>query len=519
MSRLLLFIVLLCQVALAQAPELWFYDQRNLLPKENIDDLEKLWRRAAAAGYTKVLLADHKFGFVNRLGSNEAQYRQNVQRVRAIAKELGIEIVPAIFPIGYSNSFLVHDPNLAEGLPVRDALFVVKNGEARLVADPAVKLAARPDWFDKAYQLENGVAKTAGHFGNARLVWKLSVSPYRCYHVAVKVKTNDYRGTLEIKPIVGGSRVLAFTNLQVKRTQDWTEHHITFDSLDASAVSIYIGVWGDATGTMELKDWKIEEVGLLNVLRRDGAPCVVKGYTEGVDYEPIRDEKLGVVPWPGDYSVWHQPPVIKTKAIPDGTQLRVSWYFPMVIGNDQVCICPSEPKVKELLAEQARVMLELFQPASMMMSHDEVRVLNHDKSCLDRGMTPGAILADNVAYCQRLLPGVNLYVWNDMFDPNHNAVDNYYLVNGDLKGSWEGLERRTTIVNWYFGKRDKSLPFFADRGHKQVIAGYYDGDVEKIRDWLASAKKVQGVTGVMYTTWEHDYSQLERFAEIVRESK
>lgn len=519
MLRLILLLLIACNVCLAQVPELWFYDQRNLLPEENIDDLEKLWRRAAAAGYTKVLLADHKFGFVNRLGSNEAQYRKNVGRIRGIARDLGIEIIPAIFPIGYSNSFLVHDPNLAEGLPVRDALFVVKNGEARLVPDPAVKLNERPDWHDDAFVFEGGAATTRGHEGNARLVWKLGVSPYRCYHVSVKVKTNEYRGKLEIKPIVGRSRVLAFTNLQVKPTQDWTEHHIVFGSLDADTVSIYMGVWGDAAGEMSLRDWKIEEVGLLNVLRRDGAPCVVKGYTEGVDYEEIRDEKLGMVPWPGDYSVWHEPPVIRTKTIPEGTQLHVSWYFPMVIGNDQVCICPSEPKVKELLAEQARVMWGLFEPMSMMMSHDEVRVLNHDKSCLDRGMTPGAILAENVAYCQRLLPAVNVYVWNDMFDPNHNAVDEYYLVNGDLEGSWKGLEPRTTIVNWHFGNRDRSLPFFAKRGHKQIIAGYYDGPVDQVREWLVSARKVDGVVGVMYTTWERDYSQLERFAEIVRSAK
>ena len=42
-----------------------------------------------------------------------------------------------------------------------------------------------------------------------------------------------------------------------------------------------------------------------------------------------------------------------------------------------------------------------------------------------------------------------------------------------------------------YGERDKSLKYFADRGHKQIIAGFYDGgqDAEK---WLASADKVSG---------------------------
>ena len=92
----------------------------------------------------------------------------------------------------------------------------------------------------------------------------------------------------------------------------------------------------------------------------------------------------------------------------------------------------------------------------------------------------------------------------------------FYLVNGDLAGSWLGLEPGTNIVNWHFGNRDKSLRFFAGRGHRQVIAGYYDGDVNDIRKWIASARKVDAVVGIMYTTWENKYDDLEEFAEIVR---
>ena len=116
-----------------------------------------------------------------------------------------------------------------------------------------------------------------------------------------------------------------------------------------------------------------------------------------------------------------------------------------------------------------------------------------------------------------LLEGSTIYVWNDMFDPYHNAVKDYYLVRGDLKGSWEGLPKEVVIVNWYFGAREKNLPFFADRGHRQVVAGYYDGPVEQAREWMKSAAKVKGVVGVMYTTWVHNYDHLEEFAKIVRE--
>ena len=35
-----------------------------------------------------------------------------------------------------------------------------------------------------------------------------------------------------------------------------------------------------------------------------------------------------------------------------------------------------------------------------------------------------------------------------MFDPNHNAHANYYLVRGDLTGSWKGLDNDIIVVPW-----------------------------------------------------------------------
>jgi len=103
-----------------------------------------------------------------------------------------------------------------------------------------------------------------------------------------------------------------------------------------------------------------------------------------------------------------------------------------------------------------------------------------------------------------------------MFDPNHNAHKDYYLVRGDLTGSWEGLDKEVIVVPWYFEKRAASLEFFAERGHHQVIAGYYDHRPEQIADWLSAAKSFPNIDGVMYTTWRHDFSNIEAFAAAVR---
>jgi hypothetical protein len=153
-----------------------------------------------------------------------------------------------------------------------------------------------------------------------------------------------------------------------------------------------------------------------------------------------------------------------------------------------------------------------------MMSHDEIRVCNWDQSCQEQHKSPGELLADNVRTCMGLLRPNQAYVWSDMFDPYHNAVKGpYFLVNGPWTGSWEGLSKDVIVMNWNFSNRDQSLKWFADRGNRQIIAGYYDGDVSGVKQWIASANKVPGVIGYMYTTWRGDYSQIAEFARLCRQ--
>jgi hypothetical protein len=509
-----------------QALERWLYCSQNLWVDKNIDDLEALFRRASKTGYTHVLLSDSKF---SKLGDMDARYFRNVERLKKLAAELRLQIVPALFPIGYSNDLLWHDPNLIEALPVRDALFVVKGGEARLLSDPSVDFRGGDfsdlkqwSWKDPDLLADNGTALIRNPSGKpVRIVQKLKVQPFRQYHFSVRVKTQDFRGAPEVKFLMG-SQALNYNSLGVKPTQDWTTHHVVFNSLDHDEVNLYLGCWDGKGGSLWFDDAKIEETALVNLVRRAGAPLVVQKesgpiLTEGRDFEKLVDPHLGNKPWNGAYDIYHQPPVIKTK-LPDGTRLRVSCYHGVTVHDDQAMICPSEPKTVELLRDQAKRMHAAWGAKGYMMSHDEIRVLNWCGACMRRNLDAGALLADNVKTCLRILrevnPGGNIYVWGDMFDPNHNAHRDYYLVRGDLSGSWEGLDKDVIIVPWYFERRTQSLKFFADRGHRQVIAGYYDHKPEQIRDWLDAARPYRGVVGVMYTTWQRRYGDLERFAEI-----
>lgn len=532
LAALLLFFA--C-AAPARALEKWFYQPTNLLVDANVDYIETLWKRAAAAGYTHVLLADSKF---NRLGEMGDRYFRNVERVKAIAAKLNIEIVPAIFPVGYSNDFLARDPNLVEGPPVKDLPLVVRGGVAR-VDDPDAPTLPGGDfsnlkkwtWKDAFIGLDGAAARISDAAGkNARIVQQLKVKPWRQYHVSVRIKTQDFQGEPMIKvlPAKDDGRSLQWTNLGVKPTQDWTVHHVVFNSLGYDDVGLYLGMCPAGEGSLWWSDAKIEEVAFLNMTRRPGTPLIVKTadgkeLSEGKDFEPLSDPQMGRTPYPGEYDSWHEPPKLRTK-LPDGTKLLASYSHAATIYEHQATMCLSEPKTYELLRDQAKRVAAAWGAKAYMMSHDELRVANWCEACQSRHLTPGQMLADNMSKCVAIMhdvaPEARLYAWNDMFDPNHNAVPGpYYLVNGPFTGSWEGLPKNVTVMNWNSDKKDKSLQFFAGRGNPQIIAGYYDGPPAKIRDWLAAAKAVPGgVQGVMYTTWRGDYSQLEKFSALIDEA-
>lgn len=535
MHRLLLTALLAAGLGAAEpaAPELWLYCPTNLLVDENVAKLDALFARAEKAGYRTVLLSDSKLAKLGDLGELQDRYLANLEKTKRSLAAHHLRVVPAVFPVGYSNDILWHDPNLAEALPVRDALFVVQGGQARPQADPAVTLPGgdmtdlkRWSWKDDFVVAEDGAAVMRDPKGrNARLCQTVAVKPFRQYHLSVRGKTKDFHGTPEVKALAG-DHSLNFANLGVQPTQDWTAHHAVFNSLDNTSVNIYLGCWDGGAGELWWDDAVLEETGLVNLVRRDGAPLTVRidgdgGRTlkEGADFQPVADPGMGSQPWKGAYDVWHQPPTIAC-GLPDGTRLRVSYFHTITIYDGQVMICPSEPKTVELLADQAKRMHQAWNADGYFMSHDEIRVLGWDDACVQRKLTPGQILADNAKACTAMLrttaPKATVYVWSDMFDPHHNAHDNYYLVNGDLAGSWEGLDKDVVAVLWHFDQREASARWFSQRGHPLVIAGYYDAPVEQAAEWLKSVRAIAPVQGMIYTTWRGDYSQLERFAEVVR---
>ena len=532
----------------------WFYASHNLLVDKSADDVIALIERAGKAGYNGVVLADFKFNILEKMSP---RYFKNVERVKKAADAAKVEIIPTVFPVGYSAGLLAHDPNLAEGVPVKDAPFVVKGREAVLDAAQSATLKnggleetkgerfvgfsfqddpGKTTFADRTVKhggstscrMEAGGAETGV---NCRVSQRVAVRPWSCYRLSAWLKTKDFTSKGEVRLLALGKsgKVLSYFDSHPKATQDWTEVDVVFNTLDETEITVFAGRWGPQTGTLWVDDLKLTEMALVNVLRRAGCPLTVTSadgatvYEEGKDFLPVRDGKLAQGGTAGEYNFRHAGPSLQlteNSRIKDGDRLKVSWYHPILTHSYQVMCCLSEPKINDLLRDQAKRVHELLRPTTYFMSHDEIRVAGWCKSCVDSKQTPGQLLSANVKRCVDILKEVNpkarVVVWSDMFDPNHNAVEKYYLVNGSLTESWKDLPPDVVIANWNGGKRAASLKFFADRGHPQVIAGYYDASgLDDFTKWDAAAQGMPKVTGFMYTTWQHKYDQLEAYGKAM----
>mgnify|MGYP005839673625 CR=1 FL=1 len=545
----------------------WVYVSRGLHKDSDVAEIRDIVRTASQHGLNGMVLAT---GW-DRLDLQPPHFFERLEQVKAICQQHKVEIIPILLSAGYGGSVLAHDKNLAAAIPVKDALFVVKGGEARHVAQApspvsgeprpgpalsgaegaAVPLVANPGFEDfQGHRLagyrfhdkpgEVSFADTAvfrsgkaslrfenfGKFphGHARVMQELAVKPHRCYRVSVWVKTEGLEPprALRVQVLTEKGRALAPWEPGVPATSDWRKVVLGFNSLDYDKVRLYIGTWGGRSGKFWVDDLGMEEVGLVNVLRRPGTPVAVRGeasgtlYEEGKDFAPIADPKL-------NFRFDHDGPPITLlpgTRIAEGERLRVSYYHGIAINRGQVSVCMSEPKLYEVWREQVRLVQKHLAPARWLLSMDEVRAGGSCVACKSRKMTMGEILGDCITRQFQMIrqanPQAEVLCWSDMLDPNHNARGDYYLVEGDFSRSWQHVPKELSIVCWYYDRREPSLAHFSGLGFKTLAGAYYDGDtLDNPKGWLEALDKTPGALGIIYTTWQNKYQLLAPFGNLV----
>ncbi|HLH02591.1 MAG TPA: hypothetical protein VKX25_07465 [Bryobacteraceae bacterium] len=553
----LLVVAAMSLIAAPPQLQLWYWHHSDLNSDKAVAQSKALIDRAAKAGYNGLAFWDGGWIF---LGAPfwPAENAARLREVSEYAVSKGMRVMGSGAPFGWSNPALTaSNGNFSEGQRITGARFrVAPNGRELEFVNGLAPLEnpgfenGREAWFgtgDPAIGLSSAshsgkqAAVIVDATGNARFRQRISLTPWRQYHIRLWMKSKEFRGgpaVVEIQDFWHRKRFRFYTALAAAGTHDWKRLDFTFDSQDTGWAYLYFGVWGPTKGVLWFDDVQLEETAPVYVVRRSGAPLTLYDpdhsrtvYQEGRDFNYVCDPVLSnpKTVFRDDY---HTPVHI---TLPGGTHLRsgqtvaLDYYaaFP-IPGDGQMAMCLTEPGVFRWIESNARATKDVLPPqGDMLLVYDELRHANSCAGCRARQLTAGELLAWNVnkvaAIYQRLLPETPLWVWSDMFDPLHNAHDNYYYVEGDLAGSWKGLPARVGVLNWNHPHLRQSLEWFAGMhseqpvAHRQIIAGYYDsGRGATAREDFETARGIPGIAGIMYVSWKDDYSQLESFAEAAR---
>jgi len=560
-STVSLFLLILAILSLTACsreqmyPYRWLYASSSLRDDGQLEEMKDIVKTASEHKLNGVLLS----GGIDQIDMRGPDYLKRLKELDAFCKEKGVEIIPSIFSIGYGGTILAHNRNLAEGLPVKDALYVVKKGEAKLVADPKVGIANGyfeevkdgkfagfeypPDSLGNFVFVDKKVfkdGKTSLRFENfdkipedsPGLVQEVKVAPYRSYRLTCWLKTEGMEsskpfgsGNLRLRVVAPDGRPLEYININAPTKGDWFKVSKGFNSISYDKVRISIGPEEAKSGKFWVDSLAIEEVGLVNVLRRPGTPVAVKSdkdgtvYEEGKDYAPIADPNL-------NFRFNHDGPaiqVLKGSRIKENERLRVSWYHGMTIYDGQVTVCMSEPEIYDIWRNAAKLIKENLNPSMYFLHQDEIRAGGTCEACRQRNLPMAQILGDCVTKATAIIREVNpqaeIFSWSDMLDPNHNASDRrpyYYHVNENYNGSWNYVPKDLIIACWYYEKRKESLAHFSGLGFRTIAGAYYDADdLDNPKGWLEALDVTPGASGIMYTTWLHKYALLAGFGDLI----
>jgi hypothetical protein len=295
----------------------WLFVWRSMHDPVEVDRMMARFPRAQAAGYNACV-------FPFDVAPSKAE------ELKAAGARYGLELIPVVM----SGS---RDGNYTEGVPSREALFVAEGGV--LVFRPDNPTRVENGGFESLagegfegweMQVKRGAPIAADHEvvhegktsvrvepngGRCMLTQKVRLQPFRQYRVSIWVKSEGVRAHREGVGIgivdAGTERRITYQNTGVEPDQDWRLHNISFNSLESREAIFSVGVrWGEAGGRLWLDDFRVEEMGLVNVVRRPGCPVTVRGeegteYEEGRDYEPIVDPRLRI------QEAYHEPPVVR----------------------------------------------------------------------------------------------------------------------------------------------------------------------------------------------------------------
>ena len=109
----------------------------SLRTDEDVGDIERIVQTGSEHGLNGMVLS----AGLDRLDQQSPALSGATGESEGVLPGTGVEIIPNIFSAGYGGSVLAYNRNLAAGIPVKDAPFVVKRRRSVLNPDRPVRVA------------------------------------------------------------------------------------------------------------------------------------------------------------------------------------------------------------------------------------------------------------------------------------------------------------------------------------------------------------------------------------------
>lgn len=456
--------------------------------------------------------------------------------LKAHCDSCGFDFVPLLWSTGYC-SMQYKDTSYAAGWELRDVPYVACGGKA--VFEPGVPL-------ETDFSAHTRTINCASN-SNRRVSTWIDVKPSRKYRVSLRMRTECMKHSAD--PGSGGPMVGIWSEAFAVGGQyethccphlpptsgGWRDIVFTFitDPRDSRVLLRTESGNKDKEGFVSFRDIMVEEMGLELPIRRDSTPFVVSDaatgriFREGVDYAPVAACTSLRSSRPGCPSL--ELEILPGGAITEGAKLLVSDYEPKNIYGEQFGTCLTNPRLFDHYRDSARELSAALGVKRWFLSADEIRVGCHCRTCRANADTDGVRIGKNYrAQCAAIratCPEAEIYMWPDMADVNHNAMDGYALMNDTTRGALPYVPTNVTMVCWWGQKSDIIPTYFAARGFRTMGAGYYDKETaaetrKSAEGWMRSLNDVPNARGLMYTTWDYGVGRnmafLEDYADVFR---
>lgn len=486
----------------------------------HVERTRELAAVAGAHGYNTVV-----FSSSTGLGMSHVwddRRRERFLEAKRACEAAGLEPAVGMWSIGYAKeSFFQIDPNLVAASPVFDTHYIVSNGVGVLRRKRTERLLDAPGRIHSPRRETD-----AGDF-------HVRVAPARSYCLRLRMSAEP--GSCGHWPVSAAiRRPLARTDylehrvFKVKADGTVQEFLVHFPSLAERELDILVrGYNRTFPGSVTLVSAELFQTEPRLIVRRHGTPVTVRSaatgevYVEGRDYARV-PRATGV--WPGPWNRPAQLPlkILKGGAVREGDELVLDCYCSFPNWGKWASACMAAPEMDEILEKSAAETVRLANPKMWILSFDEVRAGGGCRDCLatgDMAHIYAAFVKKAMAAVRRLRPDAEIYLWNDMVDPYAMQDDGKNAgMYSSMKGVWDLLPRDLGIAYWTYSWRGDGVKFFAERGHPQIMCGYYDEKVlKKSLEWMDLAARTPLCRGVMYCTWCDNWDLLGEFGDRMLE--